>query len=147
MKRVFYIFILVLMLGGLFTTPVNYSGDEKYLPEEDDEIGEPISNEVDNLDFSTDTHILSAEGDLSSDSITSFSETTDDDVMFYPDTFFNDTRVLASSGVGTPVQYKTYDETHNGTGSLDVFGAGWPDRPGDPSARGQSRKLQHEKAD
>ncbi|HUW44169.1 MAG TPA: hypothetical protein VMW50_00060, partial [Dehalococcoidia bacterium] len=41
---------------------------------------------------------LSAYGDESPDSITSFSETLPDDVLYYPDSFSNTTKITASSG-------------------------------------------------
>jgi hypothetical protein len=42
--------------------------------------------------------LTAADGDESSESITVFSETLDDDVLFYPDAFLNDTVVVASGG-------------------------------------------------
>ena len=56
-----------------------------------------LQNETSLDGFPVGGSILSAEGDLSSDSILSFSETTADDVMFYPDAFYNDTVVKATS--------------------------------------------------
>ena len=43
---------------------------------------------------------LSAYGDESLESITSFTETLEDDVLFYPDALLNDTIILASDGTG-----------------------------------------------
>jgi hypothetical protein len=55
-----------------------------------------------------------ADGDESSDSITSFSETTADDVLFYPDLFYIDTIELADTGQFFDEDYSsgTYVDTH-----------------------------------
>ena len=58
---------------------------------------------------------LADDGDTSSDSITSFSETTDDDVMFYPDTFRNDTPVVAYGGNVTAINEDYEEETNDYT--------------------------------
>jgi hypothetical protein len=52
-----------------------------------------IVDEAQEAMFST-----AADGDESSESITAFVETLDDDVLFYPDAFLNDTVVVASGG-------------------------------------------------
>jgi hypothetical protein len=88
------------MIPNLNTTGASITQDEI------DQFGETLPNNILHMpDSGTSTmfnesygsiddwtqFIPSAEGDLSSDSITSFSETTDDDVLFYPDQFRNDT--------------------------------------------------------
>ncbi|MHA1138423.1 MAG: hypothetical protein ACTSSE_18235, partial [Candidatus Thorarchaeota archaeon] len=55
---------------------------------------------VDEQQVIEDFSIPSADGDISTDSITSFSETLADDVLFYPDTF-NWTE-YADSGISSP---------------------------------------------
>jgi len=95
--------VLVIVLIGLFLLPALYS-PENLCPSSD---GPAIGNESQVIeDF-----VISADGDESSESITSFSETTDDDVLFYPDAFLNDTAVVASSGTSNNTGGGTYLST------------------------------------
>jgi len=57
-------------------------------------------------------YLPSEYGDISSDSITSFSETLPDDTLFYPDSFVNTTPNLAIDGSGLPSPTGTYENTH-----------------------------------
>ena len=73
---------------------------------------------------------LSAEGTIHDDSILSFSETTADDVLFYPDAFNNDIAILASSGTAGPDEFEDYLKTHQfDDGGVDFYYA-----TGTPSA-------------
>ncbi|MHA1288441.1 MAG: hypothetical protein ACTSPB_13640, partial [Candidatus Thorarchaeota archaeon] len=65
---------------------------------------------VDEQQVIEDFSIPSADGDISTDSITSFSETLADDVLFYPDTF-NWTE-YADSGISSPSSSWTYTNTY-----------------------------------
>lgn len=68
---------------------------------------------------------VSEYGDESAQSITSFSETLADDVLFYPDAFFNTT--FATEGSGTPTPTGTYILTHSiATGAFYTLDASSP---------------------
>lgn len=97
MKRGFCLFLLSLMVIGLFVTPADY----EITPDLIDHFGENTPNDTlyyPDLGFPTVNYFPSSEGDLSSDSITSFSETTDDDVLFYPDLFTLDVTETPDNG-------------------------------------------------
>ena len=100
MKRIVCVFLLVLMLGGIFVVPTMHTQVFEGLPQQT----------VPSRDFD-----ISAEGDLSSDSITSFSETTVDDVLFYPDVFYNISLDKADSSEGETDG--SYTDTHDQDGT------------------------------
>ena len=73
---------------------------------------------------------LADDGDTSSDSITSFSETTDDDILFYPDAFLNNTPVVANTGSYTGDQFQgTWEST---LVIADIWGVGDSTNPAEP---------------
>ena len=82
MRKTFALTIITIILAGLLMVPLGGNVSENFVPTSD------------NAPFA-----ISGDGDLSSESITSFSETTADDVMFYPDGVFESSIVFASSSL------------------------------------------------
>ena len=113
MKRgIVLTFLLVLFLVPVLYSPVNLALSSDVLPP----LAEPNMQE----DF-----VMSADGDESTDSITSFSETLADDVLYYPDAFLSDYPIMATAGVFTGTgEYNTWENT---TSDTATFWNGDPD--------------------
>ena len=82
-----------------------------------------VPDRVDDTNFIKENQ-LSADGDESSESITSFSETLADDVLFYPDPILNDTEHVADNGEDDWADSQVKD----GVPTWDVVGPAAPSR-------------------